>query len=214
MGSVAASGGYWIAASSDEILAMPTTITGSIGTFFRLLPTFEKTLETYGVYSDGVATTPFAGAGSILRGVSPGYAEVLQSTIEAGYQQFLTTIASGRQMDVDAVHQVAQGRIWTGEKAQQLGLVDELGDLEDAISAAARLADVEDYSLWYVEPEQSIEEMLLRRFSYNAHAMITKFNTGPVFRINNTVHRELDFLKRLNDPQHAYVFCGGCPGVQ
>ena len=110
MGSVAASGGYWIAASSDEIWAMPTTITGSIG-IFGLLPTFERTLETYGVYSDGVTTTPIAGGASILRGVTPDYAEVLQSIVEAGYQQFLTTVAIGRNMDVDAIHEVAQGRV-------------------------------------------------------------------------------------------------------
>ncbi len=213
MGSVAASGGYFIAASADEIWALPTTITGSIG-IFGLMPSFEKTLANYGIYSDGVATTPLAGGPSPLRGVTPVYGEVLQTVIEAGYQQFLTTVANGRGMDVDAVDEVAQGRIWTGEKAQQLGLVDELGDLDEAINAAARLADVEDYSLWFVEPELSIEEKLLRRFAEHARAVLPELNNNPVSRIKSVVNKELGILEQLNDPHHAYVICGGCPAVR
>ena len=213
MGSVAASGGYYIAASADEIWALPNTITGSIG-IIGLLPSFEKTLARYGVYTDGIATTPIAGGASALRGVSPVYGEVLQSTIESGYQQFLTTVADGRNMDVDAVHEVAQGRVWTGEKAEQLGLVDELGDLNDAINAAARLADIENYSLWYVEPALSLEEKLLRRIAENADALSPKISHSPVSKLISMVRSELGFLERLNDPHHAYVICGGCPAVQ
>ncbi len=210
MGSVAASGGYWIAASADEIWASPTTVTGSIG-IFGLMPSVEKTLARYGIYSDGVATTPIAGGASVLRGISPAYGEVLQSIIEAGYQQFLTTVAKGRDMPVDAVHEVAQGRIWTGEKAQQLGLVDELGDLEQAISSAARLADVEDYSVSYVEPELSVEERILRRFSEIMTRSMPKTRNTPISRMTNMIHQELGFLGRLNDPNNAYVICSDCP---
>jgi len=213
MGSFAASGGYWIAASADEIWALPTTITGSIG-IFGLLPTFEKTLANHGVYSDGIATTPLAGGASAMRGVTPVYGEVLQSVIEAGYQQFLTTVADGRDMDVDAVDKVAQGRIWTGEKAQELGLVDELGDLDEAINAAASLADVDDYSTWYVAPELSFEEQMLRRIAENAHTVLPKISNNPVSRLKRLVHTELGFLERLNDPHHAYVICGGCLAIQ
>ncbi len=212
MGSVAASGGYWIAASADEIWAMPNTITGSIG-IIGLLPTFEKTLANYGVFTDGVATTPIAGGINPMRGLSPVYADLLQTTIDAGYQQFLTTVATGRDIDIDAVHEVAQGRVWTGAKAQQFGLVDSLGDLEEAIKAAARLANVEDYSLWYVEPERSVEEQLIRSFADNASSVIPQFNNNPVARIRKLIRSELGFLERLNDPHHAYVICGDCPGV-
>jgi len=213
MGSVAASGGYWIAASSDEIWALPTTITGSIG-IIGLLPSFEKTLGHYGINSDGVATTPIAGGASATRGVSPVYGELLQSVIEAGYQQFLTTVANGRGMDVDAVDEIAQGRVWTGAKAQQLGLVDELGDLEEAIKAAGLLAGVEDYSLWHVEPELSFEEKLIREIAENTRKVLPKFSNNLVSGIMSLVRSELGFLERLNDPQHAYVICGGCPAVQ
>lgn len=210
MGSIAASGGYWIAASADEIWASPTTVTGSIG-IFGLLPSFEKTLARYGVYTDGVATTPIAGGASAVRGVSPVYGEVLQSLIEAGYQQFLTVVAQGRNMDIDAVHEVAQGRIWTGEKALQLGLIDELGDLQQAVSSAARIANVKDYSVWYVEPERSVEEKLLRMFAENTTISLPKIRNNPVSQITNRIQKELGFLERLNDPAHAYVICSNCP---
>ncbi len=210
MGSVAASGGYWIAASADEIWASPTTVTGSIG-IFGLMPSFEKTLARYGIYSDGVATTPIAGGASVTRGISADYGEVLQTIIEAGYQQFLTTVATGRDMDVDAVQEVAQGRIWTGEKAQQIGLVDELGDLEQAISAAARLAGIEDYSVWDVQPGLSVEERVLRRLSEVVVNRLPTISNNPVSRMTGIIRQEFGFLERLNDPSHAYVICGDCP---
>jgi len=209
MGSVAASGGYWIAASADEIWAAPTTITGSIG-IFGILPSLEKTLARYGINSDGVTTTPIAGGASVMRGITPAYRDVLQTIIEAGYQQFLTTVADGRDMDVDAVHDVAQGRIWTGASAQKLGLVDELGDLEQAIDSAARLANLDDYSVWYVEPEQSIEEQLLRTFVENTNVNLSAVTPGPVTQVINSVRQELGFLGRLNDPGNAYVICPEC----
>ncbi|ASJ74809.1 signal peptide peptidase SppA [Granulosicoccus antarcticus] len=210
MGSVAASGGYWIAASADEIWASPTTVTGSIG-IFGLMPSVEKTLARYGIYSDGVATTPIAGGASFTRGISPAYGEVLQAVIEGGYQQFLTTVAEGRGMDVGAVNEVAQGRIWTGKKAKQLGLVDELGDQEQAISAAARLADVKEYSVIQVEPELSVEEILLRRFSETIASSFPAITNNPVSRLTNMVRQKLGFLGRLNDPNNAYVICSDCP---
>jgi len=214
MGSVAASGGYWIAASADEIWASPTTVTGSIG-IFGLMPSFEKTLARYGIYSDGVATTPIAGGASLTRGISADFGEVLQTIIESGYQQFLSTVAKGRDMDVDAVHEIAQGRIWTGEKAQQIGLVDELGHLEQAVSAAARLAGIEDYSVWNVQPDLSLEEKVLRRLSEIVVNRLPTISNNPlsrpVSRLTGIMRQEFGFLERLNDPSHAYVICGDCP---
>ncbi len=209
MGSFAASGGYWIAASADEIWASPTTITGSIG-IFGLLPTFEKTLARYGIYSDGVTTTPIAGGASVMRGVTPVYGEVLQTVIEAGYQQFLTTVADGRGMTVESVHEIAQGRIWTGKKAQELGLVDELGDLEQAINAAAKLGSVDEHSVWHVEPERSAEEAILRTLMKSTASILPKTTANPVSQMTHLIKEELGFLQRLNDPQHAYVICGEC----
>ncbi|MFK8081281.1 MAG: signal peptide peptidase SppA [Granulosicoccus sp.] len=210
MGSIAASGAYWIAAEADEIWASPTTITGSIG-IYGLLPTFEKTLARFGINSDGIATTPIAGGASVTRGITPAYREILQTVIDAGYQQFLNTVADGRGMDIDAVHEVAQGRIWTGDKAYELGLVDELGELDEAIRAAARLADLADYSVWFVEPALSLEDKLLRKFTETMSRSFPTIRNNPLSRITTLVHRELGFLGSLNDPHHAYVICSECP---
>ncbi len=213
MGSFAASGGYWIAASSDQIWASPTTITGSIG-IFGLIPTFEKTLARYGIYSDGVTTTPIAGGASVMRGITPVYGEVLQTIIEAGYQQFLSTVADGRDMTVESVHEIAQGRIWTGEKAQELGLVDKLGDLDQAISAAAQLANIENYSAWHVKPERSAEETILRALMKSTVGLLPKTAATPIAQVTGMIKNKLGFLNHLNDPNHAYVICGECIELQ
>ena len=210
MGSVAASGGYWISATADEIWALPTTVTGSIG-IFGVIPTFEKTLARYGINSDGVSTTPLAGGASLERGISPLAAEVIQSVIEAGYREFLAGVARGRDMTTEAVHEIAQGRVWSGEAALELGLVDQLGDLEQAIAAAATLADVDDYSVWYVEQEQSTQDMLLRELMARAPVLKSPLSIDPIARITRQLRQDLEFLSKLNDPQGAYVICGNCP---
>ena len=211
MGSVAASGGYWISATADEIWALPTTVTGSIG-IFGVIPTFEKTLARYGISSDGVSTTPLAGGASLERGISPLAAEVIQSVIEAGYREFLAGVARGRDMTTEAVHEIAQGRVWSGEAALEIGLVDHLGDLEQAIAAAAALAEVDDYSVWYVEPEQSTLDMLLRELmAAQAPVLKSPLSIDPIARITSRLRQDLEFLSKLNDPQGAYVICGNCP---
>ncbi len=210
MASVAASGGYWISATADEIWALPTTVTGSIG-IFGVIPTFEKTLARYGISSDGVSTTPLAGGASLERGISPLAAEVIQSVIEAGYREFLAGVARGRNMTTEAVHEIAQGRVWSGEAALELGLVDHLGDLEQAIAAAAALAEVEDYSVWYVEPKQSTQDMLLRELMAQLPVLKSPLGIDPLSRITRQIRQDLKFLGKLNDPQGAYVICGNCP---
>ncbi len=152
-GNVAASGGYWIAMGADEIWAYPSTITGSIG-IFGFFPTFQNTLARVGIHTDGVGTTPLAGALRPDMAMDDHARQLLQSWIEHGYREFIGLVAQHRRMSVDAVDAVAQGRVWTGVQAQQRGLVDQLGTLEDAIGSAARMAGLgEDFSFVYVEPE-------------------------------------------------------------
>ena len=210
MGSLAASGGYWIAATADQIWASPTTLTGSIG-IFGFIPTIEKTLARYGVYSDGVGTTELAGAASIERGLTPLYGEILQSTVEAGYRQFLETVATGRNMTIEEVDEIAQGRIWSGEKALELGLVDKLGDMEEAIAGAAELADVEDYSVWYVEAEATTQELLMQALMSEIAATQSTKASDPLAMVYRKLERDLNFLSQLNDPHGAYVICASCP---
>ena len=210
MGSLAASGGYWIAATADQIWASPTTLTGSIG-IFGFIPTIEKTLARYGVYSDGVGTTELAGAASIERGLTPLVGEILQSTVEAGYRQFLENVATGRNMTIEEVDEIAQGRIWSGEKALELGLVDKLGDLEEAIAGAAELAGVEDYSVWYVEAEATTQELLMQALMSEIAATQSTKAADPLTMVYRKLERDLNFLSHLNDPHGAYVICASCP---
>ncbi len=152
-GNVAASGGYWIAMGADEIWAYPSTITGSIG-IFGFFPTFQDTLAKIGVYTDGVGTTPLSDALRADREMSDAMERLLQSFIEHGYREFIGLVAEHRRMSVEEVDAVAQGRVWSGAQAQERGLVDQLGTLDDAIGSAARMASLgEDYRFTYVEPK-------------------------------------------------------------
>lgn len=204
MAGTAASGGYWIAATADEIWAAPTTITGSIG-IFAILPTFEGLLGDLGVYRDGVGTGPFVGALDPAGGISEAMGRVLQAGVEHGYQTFIDLVARGRGLAPADVEAIAQGRVWTGEKAQQLGLVDQLGDLQDAIASAAALADVERYRVRYIEPSLSIYQTMLKRVVDSAAAGATgaRWHTGLMTDLAQDL-----FL--LNDPKHIYALCGAC----
>ncbi len=152
MGNLAASGGYWIATPADKIFSDTSTITGSIG-IFGVIPSFEKALAKYGVYSDGVKLSPLAAEPNPIGGFDPEFDRVAQSTIEQGYQRFLERVAKARGKTVEQIDAIGQGRIWAGGTARQLGLVDQLGGLDDAIAEAAKLAKLEegDWHAKYIE---------------------------------------------------------------
>jgi protease-4 len=147
MGNVAASGGYWVSTAGDRIFAEPETITGSIG-IFGVVPTFEDALAQYGVTSDGVRTTPLSGQPDLLGGLTPETETLLQSSIDFGYQRFLGLVSKARKMPVERVDQIAQGRVWDGGSARQLGLVDQFGGLQDALDYAAAQAKLKKGE-WY-----------------------------------------------------------------
>jgi protease-4 len=140
-GSVAASGGYWIATAGDTILAEPATITGSIGVF-AVLPSFEETLRRIGVGADGVRTTPLSGQPDLLGGISGEADALLQIGVEATYARFVALVAQARNLPVARVNEIGQGRVWDGGTARQMGLVDNFGSLPEAIAEAARRADI------------------------------------------------------------------------
>jgi protease IV len=142
MGSVAASGGYWIATAGDIILAEPSTITGSIGVF-GVLPSFEGSLAQLRVGADGVRTTPLSGEPDLLRGPSEQADRLLQLGVESTYRRFIALVANARRLTPARVNEIAQGRVWDGGTARQLGLVDRFGSLDDAIAEAARRANIE-----------------------------------------------------------------------
>ncbi|WP_332811622.1 signal peptide peptidase SppA [Sphingomonas sp.] len=139
MGSVAASGGYWIATAGDQVLAEPSTITGSIGVF-GIIPSFQGTLTKLGLGADGVKTTPLSGEPDLLRGPSPEAGRLIQMSVEQIYRRFLTLVAASRKLPVQRIDEIGQGRVWDGGTAHQLGLVDRFGSLDQAIAEAARRA--------------------------------------------------------------------------
>jgi len=162
MGSVAASGGYWVATAGDRIYAEPSTITGSIGVF-GILPSFEGAMTKLGLGADGVKTTPLSGEPDLLRGPSPEADRLLQMGVDGTYRRFLALVSRARKIPVAQVDQIAQGRIWAGGTAHQLRLVDSFGGLDDAVREAARLAklDPEDAKAVWLEKEPGFGDQLL-----------------------------------------------------
>jgi len=207
MGGVAASGGYWISMSGDEIYASPDTITGSIG-IFGMLPTFQGTLAKVGVHTDGVGTTPFSDAFDVTRPMTPELRQAFQLSTEYGYHQFITKVAAHRHMKVNAVDDIAQGRVWAGQDAKRLGLIDSLGDLQDAEAAAAKMAGLgNDYATTYIEKGLSFTDRFLMGLAQNSDA--SKL-TLPQASTPNWFGRLADVAKSLevfDDPRGQYAFC-------
>jgi protease IV len=161
MGSVAASGGYWVSTPADFIYAEPSTITGSIGVF-GVLPSFQGTLQKLGVGADGVKTTPLSGEPDLLKGPSPEASQLIQTGVEAMYGRFLGIVAAARHKTPQQVDQIAQGRVWDGGTARQLGLVDGFGGMSEAIGKAAQLAGLgSERGIRYLEPQRSFRDQLI-----------------------------------------------------
>jgi len=154
MGNVAASGGYWISMAADEVIAAPTTITGSIGVF-AILPTADKVIDKLGIHTAGQPTTWMADATNPLRPLDPRFAQVIQGSINHVYADFIGRAAKARKTTPEKIDAVAQGRVWTGEQAKERGLVDRLGSYDDALKSAARRAKLADYRVVYMEPDVS-----------------------------------------------------------
>lgn len=208
MGTIAASGGYWIAAEADEIWALPTTLTGSIGAF-SAFPTIEGIVEYIGVTVDGVGTTPLAGAASLNRGLSPEMASIVQALAYGAYDDFIELVASGRDMSEQAVREVADGMVWTGAEAAERGLVDELGGLDEAVAAAARLAGVEEWRTARTRVPPSFESVLLQELS-RSFGMVAAPLGGWFESLVSAFKPAIKSLSSLRDPMHVYAQCLTC----
>ena len=211
MSTYAASGGYYISAAANQIFASPTTLTGSIGVF-SVVPTFQHTLEKFGVKVDGIGTTPLAGDMRQDRTLTPARRRILQSSVDHAYAEFLRRVGDGRKKPVEDVDKIAQGRVWAGVDAQRIGLVDHLGGLKDATDAAAKLAELgSDYNVDYIEPEMSLrEELLMQLRSEMLHMGQIAGIIAPrsnMERVLDPVLEQARAIARLNDPRGLYAYC-------
>ena len=214
MGNVAASGGYWISMNADRIYADESTITGSIG-IFGLWMSAPRALEKIGVHSDGVGTTPMAGAFDPTRPLDPNVGNLIQSVIEHGYAQFIGKVAQARGSEPAQIDLIARGRVWSGAQAKERGLVDVLGGLRAATAEAAKLAKLETgkFQVNYVEKTPSPFEQIFVDLAENARGAVLLRQLAPVsaFIGRDTAARiqgELRWLDRSGrTPYQAVVHC-------
>jgi protease-4 len=213
MAGVAASGGYWISMAADRIYASPSTITGSIG-IFGMFPTFQRSLDSLGISTDGIGTTQWAGELRPDRAMSEDARDLFQTMIDDGYDDFISRVAFHRDMDKAAVDEVAQGQVWTGAEALEFGLIDSLGSLDDAIAAAAELAGLQadEYGEKYFEPELTPAEQLALQLLASVRSV--GLDVKSVFLQRSAVERlagamldRLSPLLRFNDPKGVYAHC-------
>ncbi len=206
MGGMAASGGYWISTPANYIVANPSTLTGSIG-IFGVITTVENSLDSIGVHTDGVSTSPLADV-SITRALPPEAQQMMQLSIENGYKRFITLVADARHSTPEQIDKIAQGHVWTGQDAKANGLVDSLGDFDDAVAKAAELAKVKQWHLEYYVDEPTFFDKVMDNMSGSVRAMLPDafqaMLPAPLASVASTVKSESDKLAAFNDPQNRY----------
>lgn len=204
MSGYAASGGYWVSATANKIFAQETTVTGSIGTFI-MFPTFEESLGELGVYTDGVGTTALSGALDPFLPMNPILERTLEKTLGHTYERFITLVARGRDMSPEEVDKIAQGRVWSGKAAVRLGLVDAIGDTQDAIDSAALLADVKDYDVLYMEKALSTRERLFNQ--------LIESSVQAIGNLSGDLGIRLPIIGRLSGEMLTLLNMSRSPGI-
>lgn len=218
MANVAASGGYWVATPAQRIFAEPSTVTGSIG-IFAILPSFERTLADWGVKSDGVVTTPLAGQPDILGGFTPELDQILQANVENNYGRFLSLVGKARGKSVNEVGRFAEGRVWDGGTARQLGLIDQFGGLDDALAFAAQAAKLEDWHAAYYDSDTDPFASLLERLGGDEDQESAPEAGADLFgliaqRQQDQLARALGDLRWLAGVKGVQAYCLDCPAQQ
>lgn len=211
MGGMAASGGYWISTQSDYIIANKNTLTGSIG-IFGIVPTFENSLAHIGIHTDGVSTSPLANM-SIAKDLSPESNQLIQMSIENGYDNFVGLVADSRDMSYEEVDKIAQGQVWLGQEAIKLGLVDAIGDFDDAVVKAASLAGVANYQVIWPKPEKDFFSILFSDYS----AVLPKSLAEVIYSqlpLSTQLKQQLTFWDNLSDPKNSYIYCLNCSDIK
>lgn len=204
MGNLAASGGYWISMGSNRIFAEPNTITGSIGVFGMLFNA-EKLAANNGLTWDVVKTARFADTNTVSRPKNPQELANIQRVVDRIYDRFITKVADSRKLPKNKVQEIAQGRVWSGTAAKQLGLVDEIGGLEDAVREAAKQAKLGDnWKLEEYPKRRTLEERILEKIS-GVHVLKPAAKLDPLTAEFKKMQNELAAIKSMNDPQGVYV---------
>lgn len=211
MGGMAASGGYWIATQSDYIVANQNTLTGSIG-IFGIIPTFENSLAHIGIHTDGVSTSPLASM-NIAEDLSPEANQLIQMNIENGYDNFVSLVADSRNMSHEEVDHIAQGQVWLGQEAKEIGLVDEIGDFDDAVAKAASLAGVTNYQIAWPKSEQDFFTALFSEYSAMLPQSAAKIIYSQLPQ-SAQIKQHIALWDNLNDPQNSYIYCLNCSVVK
>jgi protease-4 len=212
MSDVAASGGYYIAAGADQIIASPNTITGSIGVFAGI-PTFSRSLAKLGINVDGIGTTALSGSTQLDRPMSADAGRLIQITVDHAYEEFLARVAKGRGKTREAIDAIAQGRVWAGGDARQQGLVDRLGNYEDAVTEAATRAGLKaGYGVRRIEPELSWAQQLLFQLRSTGDRMLERIGmarSGAAQLVQRLKPLDLELARwaRLSSPNSIYAYC-------
>ena len=216
MGGMAASGGYWISTPANYIVANPSTLTGSIG-IFGVINTFENSLDSVGVHTDGVATSPLADV-AVTKALPPEVQQMMQLSIESGYKRFLSIVSQSRNKTPEQIDQIAQGHVWTGQDAKANGLVDALGDFDDAVAKAAELAKLKQWHIDYYQDEPTLFDQVVDSMSASVRATMPSalqaYLPAPLAPVAGVVKAESDKLAAFNDPQNRYAFCLTCANVR
>jgi protease-4 len=211
MGSLAASGGYWISADADKIIAEPSTLTGSIGVFGMFM-TADKALNTLGVHVDGLGTTDFNGI-SPVQPLPDHVKQIIQMNVENTYQRFINLVAEGRGLTPEQVDKIAQGRVWIGSDAVKNGLVDKLGDLDQAFVEAAKMAKLSEFKIVKIQPELSARDKLIREFFSETLALVPSTSTAHssllrmAASVLDTGSKAMAPLSVFQDPRGIYSYC-------
>lgn len=210
MGGLAASGGYWISTPADYIVASPSTLTGSIG-IFGVINTFENSLGAIGVHTDGVSTSPLAEA-TITKALPEQFSQMMQLTIERGYKTFINLVVKSRNKTPEQVDSIAQGRVWIGSDAKNNGLVDELGDFDDAVKKAAELAKLDKYQINWIRGEPTLSEILFGQVSVQSMLpdAVSALLPAPLRQVASDIQKQPGFFNNMNDPGHRYIYCLSC----
>lgn len=224
MGGMAASGGYWIAATSDKIVADPNTLTGSIG-IFGVMFNLEQTAKNLGVREDGIATSQLANI-SGLKPLTPEQRSLIQMTIENGYDRFLQLVSTGRNLSVAEVDKIAQGQVWLGTTAKEKGLVDELGDFDTALFVINKLLYSEKENSaptlepqlvpqlmpqWFTEEDSSFFAELSRNMKAGGQIKLSDWFDLPVAK---QAQKSVEAMAKFNDPKNTYLYCLACGAVK